>query len=407
MPIAPTTMMPIRVRCLSPPGCKAHSPTCSMHWLRRCRISATGPAEMLAQGAGWRGLFAVLAASTAAVALLILLLTPEKEPVEAAARSPRIGFLTIYRDPRFCRIAPLAAMGVGTSFSLQGLWAAPWLTDVAGLDRPAVVEHLTLMALSASALLLGALAERLRRFGIQTELFLAGTLALSMASQLGLLLGVPLSSQLLFAVIAAAGAASVLSFAVLARYFPKEVAGRANAALGVLNMGAAFGLQSLAGFIIALWPASEGRYPVEAHQAALAIGLALQLAALAWFAAPRQRPVLSIERAVARLSLQLQPASPPLRAAIPEPSVRLVPAQRHPRLRTAAASAPVCVALAVLFTLRGVRAEAQPQPLDSALCHAIDAGPPRTQPDLTHVSSGSRPQTSPEWLRPGASGVAP
>ena len=187
-------------------------------------------------------------------------------------------------------------MGVGTSFSLQGLWAAPWLSNVAGLDRPAVVEHLTLMAavLSASALLLGALAERVRRFGIPTELFLAGTLALSMAAQLALLLGVPVSSRLLFAVIAAAGAASVLSFAVLARYFPKEVAGRANAALGVLNMGAAFGLQSLAGFIIALWPASDGRYPVEAHQAALAIGLALQLAALVWFAAPRQRPVLSI-----------------------------------------------------------------------------------------------------------------
>ena len=163
-------------------------------------------------------------------------------------------------------------MGVGTSFSLQGLWAAPWLTDVAGLDRPTVVEHLTLMAavLSASALLLGALAERLRRFGIQTELFLAGTLALSMASQVALLLGVPLSSRLLFAVIAAAGAASVLSFAVLARYFPKEVAGRANAALGVLNMGSAFGLQSLAGFIIGQLPQTDGRYPAEAHQAALA-----------------------------------------------------------------------------------------------------------------------------------------
>jgi hypothetical protein len=37
--------------------------------------------------------------------------------------------------PRFLRIAPLAALGIGTSFSLHGLWAAPWLTDVAGLDR--------------------------------------------------------------------------------------------------------------------------------------------------------------------------------------------------------------------------------------------------------------------------------
>jgi hypothetical protein len=107
------------------------------------------------------------------VALLILLVVPERKPGPPAAASPRIGFLAIYLDPRFLRIAPVAALGVGTSFSLQGLWAAPWLTDVAGLDRSAVVGHLTLVAaaLAASARLLGAAAERLRRAGIPTELF--------------------------------------------------------------------------------------------------------------------------------------------------------------------------------------------------------------------------------------------
>jgi MFS family permease len=152
-----------------------------------------------------------------------------------------------------------------------------------------------------------------------------------MAAQLALLLGVPVSSRLLFAVIAAAGATSVLSFAVLARYFPKEVAGRANAALGVLNMGAAFALQSLAGFIIALWPASEGRYPVEAHQAALAIGLALQLAALLWFAAPRDRPVLSMQRAVQRIAIAAQPRLGAIpQHAVPYPAiVQIAPAQRQ------------------------------------------------------------------------------
>ena len=128
----------------------------------------------------------------------------------------------------FARAGTLAALGGGTSFSLQGLWVAPWLTDVAVLDRSTVVEHLILMAavLSVSALLLGALAERLRRAGIPTEMFLAGTLVLSMAAQLALLIGLPVSSHVLFATIAAAGAAPVLSFAILARYFPKEVAGR-------------------------------------------------------------------------------------------------------------------------------------------------------------------------------------
>ena len=113
-----------------------------------------------------------------------------------------------------------------------------------------------------------------------------------MAAQLALLLGLPVPSYVLFAVIAAAGAATVLSFAVLARYFPKEVAGRANAALGALNMGTAFGLQSLAGFIIALWPADGGRYPAEAHQAALGLNLALQAAAFLWFIRPECKTAL-------------------------------------------------------------------------------------------------------------------
>ncbi|HEY1246584.1 MAG TPA: MFS transporter [Hyphomicrobiaceae bacterium] len=257
-------------------------------------LSATGPAETVVQALGWRGLFTALAVASATVALIILLVVPDKKAPTQAATSPRIGFLAIYLDPRFLRIAPLAALGVGTSFSLQGLWAAPWLADVARLDRSAVVRHLALMAavLAASALLLGAAAERLRRAGIPTELFLAATLTLSMAAQLALLLGVPVSSYVLFSVIAAAAATTVLSFAVLAQYFPKEVSGRANAALGVLNMGTAFGLQCLSGFIVALWPADAGRYPAEAHQTALGLNLMLQAAAFVWFIRPQRKPAL-------------------------------------------------------------------------------------------------------------------
>ena len=196
-----------------------------------------------------------------------------------SAAIPSIGFLAIFRDPRFRRLAPLSATGVGVSWSLQELWAAQWLTEVAGLDRSAVVEHLTLMAavLAANALLLGALTERLRRAGVSTELFLVGTLALSMAAQVALLFGVPVSSYLLFAVIAAAGATTVLSFALLARYFPKEAAGRANAALAFSTWAPRSVCRRLSGLIIAQWPADGGHYPAQAHQAALAAGLALQL----------------------------------------------------------------------------------------------------------------------------------
>jgi hypothetical protein len=223
-----------------------------------------------------------------------------------------------------------------------------------------VVEHLILMAavLSASALLLGALAERLRRAGVPTEMFLAGTLALSMAAQLALLLGAPVSSRLLFAIIAAAGAAPVLSFAILARYFPKEVAGRANAALGVLNMGTAFGLQSLAGLIIAQWPADGGHYPAVAHQASMAVGLALQLISLGVFFTPTRTPQpIQMTHAVARaLGIDLSPAETmPLRyqAALSAWRPHVVDRRRHAKAwrYAAVASMALCVGLAGALSL--------------------------------------------------------
>ena len=82
-------------------------------------LSATGPAEVVVQasaGAGssplspspqrpWR-------CSSYSSCL---------KPAHPAAASPRIGFLAIYLDPRFLRIAPLAALGVGHVLLAAGL----------------------------------------------------------------------------------------------------------------------------------------------------------------------------------------------------------------------------------------------------------------------------------------------
>jgi MFS family permease len=256
-------------------------------------VTATAPAELILLVVGWRGLFALLAAFSAVAALLILVFVPDGCSNVRTAKTPQsISLWTIYTDPRFWRIAPLSALGVGTSWSLQGLWAAPWLEDVEGFDRAEVMQLLSVMAIavSASGLLLGLAADRLRRSGVRTEPILAFSLGLSMTAQVALVLGWRITAYLLWGVIAGAGAATVLSYTILAGYFPREASGRANAALNLLHVGAAFALQSVTGLIIEQWPQAGARYPVEAHQSALAIGLALQLAALAWFAfSPRRQ----------------------------------------------------------------------------------------------------------------------
>src|SRR5262249_739334 len=248
-------------------------------------VTATAPAELVVQSLGWRGLFALLAGLSALAALLLLFAAPERHdhPVRAL---PIASLWAIYRDRRFWRMAPLSAIGIGTSWSLQGLWAAPWLRDVAGLDRASVVEHLSVMAfvVCTSALLLGVLAKWSRQRGVKTEWVLVGVLALSMTAQASLLMGCPLPSYLTWSLIAAAGAATVLSFAILSEYFPKEISGRANAALNLLHVAIACLLQTGTGLIIAEWPQSDGTYPVEAHHTAMAALLGLEVGALGWFA---------------------------------------------------------------------------------------------------------------------------
>jgi MFS family permease len=199
-----------------------------------------------------------------------------------------VGLKTIYADPRFWRLAPLSATCIGTAWALQGLWAAPWLSDVEGFDRAALLQYLFVMAiaLSVGALLLGVTADRLGRRGVGPRALLGIVVTMFIAAELALILRLPLPSYIPWAVIAAVGAATVLGYTILAEYFPKEIAGRANAALNVFHIGGAFVLQYLTGAVVQLWAPIDGHYPEVAYQTAFALNVSLQIAAALWFALP-------------------------------------------------------------------------------------------------------------------------
>ena len=152
--------------------------------------------------------------------LLRAVIVPDEEAAAAAVKtrcSRRL--FAIYRDPRFWRIAPLSALGVGTSWSLQGLWAAPWLRDVNGLDRADVVQHLGVMAIavSASGLASGTGGTRtVRRLGRQDRARAACNHRPVALSPARLSMRASRDRRPCLGVIAAAGAATVLSYAILA-----------------------------------------------------------------------------------------------------------------------------------------------------------------------------------------------
>ena len=298
-------------------------------------VTATAPAELLLASIGWRGLFEVFAIATAGVAVLIYLIVPDAAAATASKRSASVSLKTVYTDPRFWRLAPLSATCAGTAWALQGLWAAPWLTDVEGVDRPGLIRHLFVMgvAVSAGSFLLGLAADRLRRRGIGPQALLAVVATAFIATQLALILRVPLPSYLLWAIVATVGGGHVLSYAILAEHFPKEVAGRANGALNVLHFGAAFVLQYSIGLVLEQWMRHGEHYPTIAYQVAFGLVIALQLVALVWFELPRVRRLWLAVRsklfrhvfARSRGSLEpLTPSSPlHVRAALSRPAAGL------------------------------------------------------------------------------------
>ncbi|WP_235782828.1 MFS transporter [Bradyrhizobium murdochi] len=250
-------------------------------------VTATLPAEHLLGSIGWRGLFELLAIASVGCALAIFLLVPTGT-WSFAAKGTTIGLRMIYSDPRFWRLAPLSATCIGTAWALQGLWAAQWFADVEGLDRSELLRNLFFMAIasSAGALVLGVAAQKLRRHGIGPRPLLGLVAVLFFIAQLAVILRVPLSSSVPWMIVAACGAATVLSYAILADFFPKELAGRATAALNVFHIGCAFLIQYLVGFLIQYWTPQQGHYPEVSYQIAFAVNLVVQLAAWFWFIIP-------------------------------------------------------------------------------------------------------------------------
>ena len=252
-------------------------------------VAATAPSEWLLSNGDWRRLFLILAVVLVAVALIFWLWVPRTNtPVPRSdARLP--GYDAVLRDPRLWRLAPLSGASIGSAWALQGLWAGPWLADVAGLDRPQVVGRLLVMALSLSlgAVGLGGAVRSLKRRNIDPSTVLAALVMLFMASELSLAMLEPAFSALPWCLIALMGAGTVVTYSITAALFENAVLGRVNGVINLFHIGGAFVMQLGIGLLLAQWPqVAPGQYPVAAYTRALLLLFAVQLLALVWYLRP-------------------------------------------------------------------------------------------------------------------------
>jgi predicted MFS family arabinose efflux permease len=251
-------------------------------------MAVTVPLEVLLRAWGWREAFLLIVAANLAVSLVLWLWVPERRATrqgEPLAEQLR-GLGKLLRDPAFLRLAVCVGASQCAAVALQTLWIATWLRDVAGWNPAEVARGLLAVNVSmiAGYLAFGRAADAWQRRGRGALPLLAGGVALSSLCLGLLMLGV--GSLALWCVFVGTGTAVVLAYSIVARRYPREMAGRVNTAVNVIGFVGMFSGQWGIGAVLSLWPQSgaglTAGYAPEAYPWALAMVWAVQLAGLAW-----------------------------------------------------------------------------------------------------------------------------
>ena len=251
-------------------------------------LAAAKPVELALTVTGWRELFTGLATLTFAVGILVILCLPRpnSRPKKISWQSQIKELESVYTDRLFQRIAPLAVTTLATGLSIQSLWAATWLRDVANMGAPEIANHLSLIAIG---LIVGpglaGFADRVaRRSDISPITVFGGIGLIFMALQALILIEWIAASYFLWACFGLFINATAIAYAILSQASPRELVGRVNTNLNMLMIFVAFGAQYLVGWLIGLWPlTASGGYAPEAYQLGFGALLIMQVIAFVWF----------------------------------------------------------------------------------------------------------------------------
>ncbi len=251
-------------------------------------LAATAPVQAALQVTDWRGVFMVLAVLTLLVALAVYTVVPEKPSSGAGESFNRQlqGVKTVFTSLEFWRAAPLTTLSQASFLSIQGLWAGPWLKDVAELGRMAVANVLLWIAVAmiAGFILLGMLAERLSRSGIGVLTTAVTGMGLFIGVQVLILLAPVGWAMSLWVLFGFFGTSGIIAYAALSQRFPVQLSGRVTTAVNLLVFVAAFVGQWAIGAIIGRWPVSpQGNYALAGYQTGFLVMLAIQTMTLLWF----------------------------------------------------------------------------------------------------------------------------
>jgi len=250
-------------------------------------LTATTPVEWLLRVTDWRGLFFLLSILSFCIALGVFLVVPEKKSKKNmdSFSSQIKGIKQVFKSQSFWRIAPLTTMTQASFIALQGLWAGPWLRDIAGYQRPEIAIALSLAAIAmiSGFICLGFIAEKLAQKGISIFHTAVTGMSIFMCIQIFISLQIQIAPTFLWMLFSFFGTSGILSYSALSISFPKALSGRVTTSINLLVFIAAFILQWAVGAVINLWEVSAaGNYHPSGYKVGFLAILGLQVIGLAW-----------------------------------------------------------------------------------------------------------------------------
>ncbi len=253
---------------------------------------AATPLAFAADLVGWRGAFVAMGAISGAVGLLFWLLVRDDPPDRV--RQPRPpeglggvlrGLLEVWRTPGLWHVLAMHAFAYASMATVIGLWAAPYLADVHGLDPVARGNVVLVMAMAQLGGIL-AVGPLDRFFGTRKWVVVAGAIGtIAILAALALIPGLPLWAAIALLV----GLCAVTTYGVVIvahgrSLFPDHMAGRG---VTTVNLAQVFGttfLPIVTGAVIGVASGNAAPVPELAYRlafgtiaACLAAGLAVYL----------------------------------------------------------------------------------------------------------------------------------
>lgn len=256
-------------------------------------MMATLPFQSILPLLGWRGGFLLLALLACVIAAWIWFSLDDAPP--GHVRPPRRGVMAeirafgpIFRHPYFLRFVPAIVVLSGLNFVYQGLWAGPWLRDVAGFGdgARAIVLFAYASGMAAGSLGTGQAASFFQVRGYSPMLVPCIGMGAQLAIQTILVFAPPSGMAALCLIwfgFAVAGSSGPSGYAAVGQRFGPEFAGRVATAINGSMLVLVFVLQYVIGAIIDLWPrTAAGGWDASGYAWAMGGTMLLQAATILW-----------------------------------------------------------------------------------------------------------------------------